>query len=143
MKHLPLFVALLVAVVFFVTACSGAGNAAGSLEHARSQAVQITETDFRISSSVTSFSPGQIYHFIVTNQGKTAHEFMIMPRSESSMNGMSSMEKMDAMALVKLGNMNPGETRTLDYAFPLSSANSRLEFVCYLPGHYEAGMKLD
>lgn len=58
------------------------------------------------------------------------------------MNGMP-MEHMDQMALASIDTINPGETRTLDYTFPSSAANSQPEFTCYLPGHYEAGMKLD
>jgi uncharacterized cupredoxin-like copper-binding protein len=102
--------------------------------------VQVTETDFKIASSVTSFLPGTTYHFVVTNTGKIAHEFMILPKSEGRMNDMS-MGDMDHMALASIDTINPGETKTLDYTFPASAANSHPEFACYLPGHYEAGMK--
>ena len=57
------------------------------------------------------------------------------------MNGMP-MGNMDKMALASIDNISPGETKTLDYAFPSSAGNSQPEFACYLPGHYEAGMKL-
>lgn len=113
----------------------------GSSEASGSQTVQITETEFHIASSVVRFVPGKTYHFLVTNSGKTAHEFLILPRSEGSMNGMP-MDKIHHMALVIIDNINPGETKTLDYTFPSSTANSHPEFACYLPGHYEAGMKL-
>ena len=39
--------------------------------------VKVTETDFHITSSVTTFMAGTSYHFVVTNKGQTAHEFMI------------------------------------------------------------------
>ena len=104
--------------------------------------MQITETDFHIASSVTAFLPGKTYHFIVTNQGKAMHEFMIMPGSAGSMNGMS-MGSMDKSALVSLDMIDPGQTQTLEYTFPTSAAGSHLEFACHFPGHYEAGMKLD
>ena len=102
--------------------------------------VQVTETEYQIVSSRTLFSPGTTYHFIVTNKGKIAHEFMIMPKSEGRMNGMS-MSHMDALALASIDNLNPGETKMLDYTFPSSAANSHPELACCLPGHYEAGMK--
>lgn len=104
--------------------------------------VQITETDFHIASSVTSFVPGKTYHFIVTNQGKVMHEFMIMPRVMSNMQGMS-MADMDKAALAHLDRIDPGETQTLDYTFPASVAGTHPEFACYVAGHYEAGMKLE
>jgi len=102
--------------------------------------VQVTETEFTIDSSMTRFSPGTPYHFVVTNKGKTAHEFMIMPKSEGSMTGMG-MGDMDSTALAKVQNIAPGQTVTLEYTFPSSAAGSSPEFACYLPGHYEAGMK--
>lgn len=137
MKHPRYSTGLAVAVLCLFAACGGPGTAGPS----GSQSVQITETDFRITSSVTTFVPGQTYHFLVTNQGKTVHEFMIMPRSEGSMAGMP-MGEMDHKALARIDHVNPGETKSLDYTFPSSAANSRPELACYLPGHYEAGMKL-
>src|SRR5579859_5853185 len=56
--------------------------------------VQVTETEFHIDTSVTSFTSGTSYHFVVKNTGKAAHEFMIMPKSEGAMPGMS-MGEMD------------------------------------------------
>ncbi|GLV56848.1 hypothetical protein KDH_36870 [Dictyobacter sp. S3.2.2.5] len=125
-------------LTLFLAACGGSpGNTA---EKTSGISVPVNETDFHIDSAVTSFSPGTRYHFVVTNNGKTAHEFMIMPSSQGSMGGMS-MGDMDHMALASLGNVKPGETKTLDYTFPSSSAGSHPELACYLPGHYEAGMK--
>lgn len=108
----------------------------------RMTTVRITETEFKIASSVTSFTPGTTYHFVVTNEGKTDHELMLMPRSEGNMKGRP-MGDMDRMALASLSDLAPGETKTLDYTFASSSAGSHPEFACYFPGHYEAGMKLD
>ncbi len=101
--------------------------------------VQITETDFHISSSIATFSPGVTYHFVVTNNGNTTHEFMIMPKSEGDMSSMP-MEQMDKMALHAVENILPGETKTFNYAFPSSTANTHPQFACYLSGHYQAGM---
>ena len=135
MKHRLSLGILLVLVLALVTACGGGSSSTTS------QQVQITETDFHIASSVTSFTPGTPYHFVITNNGQTVHEFMIMPKPEGSMNGMS-MADMDAMALAKVMNIAPGQTVTLDYTFPTSAAGTHPELACYQPGHYEAGMKL-
>ena len=104
--------------------------------------VQIDETDFKIASSITTFTPGTTYHFIVTNNGRIAHEFMILPKSTGSMSGMS-MDAMDKMALAKAENIAPNQKVTLEYTFARSAAGSHPEFACYYPGHYEAGMKQD
>lgn len=135
MKHQFSLGVLLGLVLVLVTACGGGSSSSGG------QQVQVTETDYHIASSVTSFTPGTPYHFVITNNGQTAHEFMIMPKSEGSMNGMS-MGDMDALALANMQNIAPGQTVTLDYTFPASTAGSHPEFACYQPGHYEAGMKL-
>jgi uncharacterized cupredoxin-like copper-binding protein len=129
-------VALLVLVL---AACGGSTTSPGS---SGAHQVQVNETDFKIASSVRTFTPGTSYHFVVTNHGQTAHEFMIMPKAEGSMSGMP-MGNMDSMALAKVDNIAPGQTKTLDYTFPASAAGSHPQFACYYPGHYEAGMKLD
>jgi len=137
MKRWP--IVCILALLFILTACGGTG---GGTATSGQQSVQVTETDFKITSSVTTFSPGTTYHFVVTNNGQTAHEFMIMPKTEGSMNGMP-MNQMDQMAMAKVDNIAPGQTRTFDYTFPASAAVSHPQFACYYPGHYEAGMKLD
>jgi uncharacterized cupredoxin-like copper-binding protein len=135
MKRYLLLIGACALLLSTLTACRG-GALAGSIP------VQITETDFHIASSVTSFVPGKSYYFEVTNNGKAMHEFMIMPGSAGSMNGMS-MGSMDKSALASLGMIDPGQTQTLEYTFPTSVAGSHLEFACHFPGHYEAGMKLE
>lgn len=139
MKQRPLFVflGLLLLTLVFAACGSTTGNTS---QGGASTTVQVTETEYKIAPSITSFVPGKSYHFVVTNAGQIEHEFMIMPESQGSMSGMS-MGDMDKMALASIDSIKPGETKTLDYTFPTSRANSHPEFACYLPGHYEAGMK--
>lgn len=124
-----------VAILLLLAACGGSSDTS-------SHQVQITETDFHITSNVISFTPGVHYQFTITNQGNVAHEFMLMPKNEGNMS-MMSMGEMDKLALAKVENIAPGTSATLNYTFPSSTANSRPEFGCYYPGHYMAGMKLD
>ncbi|HYU72631.1 MAG TPA: hypothetical protein VEL31_08115, partial [Ktedonobacteraceae bacterium] len=72
---------ILVLFVMVLSACGGSGASSGSVPE------QVTETDFKITSSVTTFSPDTSYHFVVTNNTQTAHEFMMMPKAEGSMSG--------------------------------------------------------
>jgi uncharacterized cupredoxin-like copper-binding protein len=136
MKPRFLFILSTLSLLLVLAAC-GASPTTNS-----ANSVQVTETEYSIASSQTSFLPGTTYHFVVTNHGMIAHEFMIMPKSEGSMSGMP-MNHMDTLAKAAIDTINPGQTKTLDYTFPSSEANSSPEFACYFPGHYEAGMKLD
>src|SRR5262249_23305338 len=138
MKHPYLIAFGVFALVLLLTACGGTSQS--STGRTSGATVQVTETDFHINASTTSFSPGITYRFVFTKTWRTAHEFMIMPRSEGSMGNMP-MGDMDKMALASISNLNPGETKTLDYTFPSSATSSHPELACYLPGHYEAGMK--
>jgi len=90
MKKILWLLGVCVLLLFAVTAYGGTGSAAP----AGSIPVQITETDFHIVSSMTSFVPGRTYHFLVTNQGKVMHELMILPKAMGRMQGMS-MADMD------------------------------------------------
>ena len=67
--------------------------------------MQVTFSEFKITSSVTAFSPGTSYHFVVTNNGKIAHEFMIMPM-EMYMEYMS-MDEMHKIALYMFDDVAP------------------------------------
>lgn len=127
-----------VLAAFTLTAC---GSSERSITSSGTQQVLVDETDFKIMSDVIKFSAGAHYRFIVTNRGKTTHEFMIMSKSAGSMAGMS-MRDMDKMASASVDMIRPGETKILNYTFPSSAAGTHPEFACYMPGHYEAGMKL-
>lgn len=104
--------------------------------------VKVALGEFTIKSSVTEFKPGVQYHFIVTNEGLVPHEFMIMPIAMDGM-GMSgmSMEEKDALALMMISEeeLPAGATVEMDYTFT-SVPEGNIEFVCALPGHFEAGM---
>ena len=123
---------LLAAVLVAVAGCGGP---------APSEHVVITEHDFHIDSTESRFTPGTVYHFVITNVGNTPEEFLIMPRSEGNLSGMS-IEQIDKLALAKVLKIAPSQTVTLDYTFPSSAAGTRPEFACYLLGHYAAGMHL-
>ncbi|GHO60951.1 cupredoxin domain-containing protein [Ktedonobacter robiniae] len=135
MKRMFWLSSVLTVLWIALLACGGGVTSSGS-----AQTVQVSESEFSITSSITHFEVGKSYHFTVKNEGKTSHEFMILPADEGSMTGMS-MDDMDKMALVSLDNLQPGEMKTLDYTFPASTRGSHPEFACYLTGHYEAGMK--
>ncbi|QBD76710.1 hypothetical protein EPA93_12125 [Ktedonosporobacter rubrisoli] len=133
---------LLGVTLLFMTACGSSTTSSTANSSTVPQDVTVKLSDFKIDSSLSSFAPGTTYRFVITNDGRTNHEFMIMPKAEGNMGGMD-MSHMDGMALTALDDIKPGETKTLEYTFAASTAGSRPEFACYLPGHYEAGMKHD
>jgi uncharacterized cupredoxin-like copper-binding protein len=142
MKYLIRWSVSSVLLILFLAGCSGGGTPASSTTTQDTKEVQITEKEYTITSSVSTFTAGTPYHFVVKNAGNTTHEFMIMPKDEGSMGNMS-MDHMDGMALAKTGDLNAGETKTIDYTFPDSTKGTHPQFVCYLQGHHDAGMKLN
>ncbi len=139
-----------VLLILFLVGCGGSATTSGGstptpgggMTMTGTQHVEVTENEFTITSSVSTFTAGVPYHFTVKNAGKTTHEFMIMPKDEGSMGNMS-MDHMDTLALVKTGDIHPGETKTVDYTFPDSTKGTHPQFVCYMGGHYDSGMKLN
>jgi len=73
-RHGAGLLAMLSILVVVLAACGGTSTAPSG-----SQEVQVTLSEYKITSSVTTFSPGTPYHFVVTNKGRIAHEFMMMP----------------------------------------------------------------
>ena len=127
------FMLSIVAVLLMaaLAACGGSGNA---------NQVNVSLTEFKIQSSQTTFTAGTTYHFVVTNNGQTNHEFMIAPPMNSQM-PMGQMDKM-ALYVIDQSQLPPGASKSFDYTFPSSEVQKSLEFACHLPGHYEAGMHL-
>jgi uncharacterized cupredoxin-like copper-binding protein len=153
MKHRFAFGGLFALLLVVLSACGASSAASPASGSTGVQNVQVTLSEFKINSSLTTFSSGVPYHFVVANAGKIVHEFMIMPMGMTMTMGTStpsmnmgtptpSMENMDKQALAMIQAVNPGETRTLDYTFAQDTSGQHLEFDCHLPGHYEAGMKL-
>ena len=132
-QHIARFVPLMVLVVAVLAACGGGGAASGGATQ-----VQVTLTDFKIDSSLTTFSTGVPYHFVVTNKGAVAHEFVIMPPEQAAQSSEAQLPS-TALAGIAGKDLAAGATKTLDYTFTQAPAGG-LEFACHLPGHYEAGM---
>ncbi len=139
MKHRLSIGLLFVFFILILSACSRDGSTASGSTSSGSQDVQVTLSEYKVVSSMITFTAGSRYHFVVTNSGQAAHEFMVMQPMDM---GNMPMSQMDQMALTHITNINPGETQTIDYTFTPSNAGQSLEFSCHLPGHYEQGMKL-
>jgi uncharacterized cupredoxin-like copper-binding protein len=127
-------ISLMVVSVFVLAACGGASSATSS----KTVDVQVTLTDFKITSSLTTFSTGVPYHFTVTNKGAVSHQMVIMPPES----GQLTTDQVQKLMLAGIGGegMAAGQTRTFDYTFTQPASAGTIEFACHLPGHYDAGM---
>jgi len=130
-------IALMIVAAVMLAACGG-GTAAQTAK--KPVEVQVTLSEFKIESSLTTVSTGVPYHFVVTNQGSVNHSFEIMP----PVTGQVAPEQVQKMALAMISGdeLPPGATKTLDYTFTQAAPAGKLEFACHLPAHYEAGMHL-
>ncbi len=137
--HLGLF---LLPFLLLLAACGGSttpSSPQGQATPSGSQTVQVTLSDNKVESSLTTFTAGMPYHFVITNTGQVAHQFAMMPRG-MDMEHMS-VDQMHHSALFMYDSVVPGETRAFDYTFAMSSAAQRFEFVCGTQGRYGAGMQ--
>ncbi len=135
-QHASLKLALVLAAIGLVlAACGGNTGATG-----QPVTVQVTLTSFAINSSLTTFSVGVPYHFVVANKADINHEFVIMP-PVGDPSQLDAMRKL-AVAGISGDQLTPGTTKTLDVTFTKPAPAGTLEFACHLPGHYEAGMRL-
>lgn len=132
-KRSTLVLACLLIVSTTLAACAPSGGGGGGTT------VQITLTDFKIDSSLTTFSVGVPYRFVINNKGSVAHEFYIMPPADAS---SADSKKSQAVVSVAQSDLAAGATKTVDYTFTAAAPAGSLEMACHIAGHYEAGMHL-
>ncbi len=144
MKYRLVLGLFLVPFVLLLAACGNSGASSGSQQTqttpAGSRVVQVTLSDNKVESSLTTFTAGMPYHFVVSNTGHVAHQFVMIPMG-MSMEHMS-IDQMHHASLFMYDSVAPGETRTFDYTFASSSARQSFEFACGTQGRYGAGMQL-
>lgn len=87
--------------------------------------------------SSVSVQQGDVVRFVVTNEGKAPHEFVIgdeeyqVEHEESMEHGGHDMELGNSVEIA------PGETAELTWRF---TSPGRVVFACHVAGHYEGGM---
>jgi len=127
------FFPLVMVLVLVLTACSGGGSGG-------STTVTVTLTDFAINASQTSFQTGVAYHFVVTNKGSVAHQFVIMPPMPDD--PPMTQVKSAMLAGIDDTGLAAGASQSFDYTFKTAAPAGTLEFACHLQGHYDAGMHI-
>lgn len=101
--------------------------------------VNVTEVEFSISPSITTFHVGVPYYFVVTNKGKQTHAFTFVPTYADG-TPMDEYYQYNHM-LVGLNTIPPGTTQTINHTFTKADIG-HYEMACRMRGHYMAGMHL-
>ena len=107
---------------------------------ATSTQVDITLSDNKIKSSLTTFQVGVPYTFVITNKGNHGHNFNI--NTPISVAGSLDNALATALLAVTKDKLGAGASTTVEYTFPDSAAGANLEFSCLIRKHYEDGMLL-
>src|SRR5215207_8022876 len=100
--------------------------------------VGVIEGDFYVRPQRATFQVGETYIFAVGNEGAAVHEFVIEPAGKvdeplkAEVNGKEQESEIEDIA--------PGQSAELEWTF---TEPGRYQFACHLPGHYEAGMKIE
>jgi uncharacterized cupredoxin-like copper-binding protein len=116
MKRTPL-IALLATFVLAVLAVGVFAAAGGaSTRSAAATRVTVTASDFKFVLSKKIVPRGTVT-FVVTNKGKTTHDFKIKGK--------------------KTAFLPPGKSATLKVVFP----KGKFPYLCTIPGHAALGMK--
>jgi uncharacterized cupredoxin-like copper-binding protein len=101
--------------------------------------VHVTEVEFAIISSITTFHPGIHYYFIVSNKGKQTHAFTFVPTYPDG-KPMDEYYQYNHM-LIGLDTIPPGTTQTINYTFKPADVG-HYEMACRMRNHYMAGMHI-
>lgn len=102
--------------------------------------VDITLSDNKIKSSLTTFQVGVPYTFVITNKGNHGHNFNI--NTPVSATGSLDAALSSALLVVTKDKLSSGASVTIEYTFPDSAAGALLEISCLIRKHYEDGMLL-
>jgi hypothetical protein len=102
--------------------------------------VDVTLTDNAISSSMTSFTTGVQYHFVVHNTATSARDFMIAPPFQND----ESMEQMVKAALFHLSAqaLTPGTLKSFDFVFDSPATAGQLQLSTPATGQGSTGTHL-
>ena len=136
-------------------AMSGGGHAMAGGEPGKasdvSRTITVTATEMEFNPKVITVKAGETVRFIVVNKGELLHELSIGTPEMQKAHQVEMQKMMDDGLLEPdrmVGGMvhghgntamvEPGKTKEIIWKF---AHDTRLEFGCNIPGHYESGMK--
>jgi uncharacterized cupredoxin-like copper-binding protein len=124
------------AVALAGVACSSSSSSSASSTEG---GIGATEQDFSITVSPSSAPAGEL-SFTITNNGPSAHEFVIVKSDEDpgsfevGKDGTVPEDKLDVID--EQEDIAPGTSPTLTTNLEAGS----YVFICNIPGHYQQGM---
>lgn len=119
---------LRVAGCVFAAVAAGCGTTPAGNTTQAEVAVVMSEWSFQPSSS--TFTAGVPYRFQLRNAGTGEHEWAVVPGGAT--------DESQALIEVEEDWLPPGATISRTVTFP---GPGEYDFVCFLPGHLEAGMR--
>ncbi len=142
---------LLFALLLGLVACGGSSTSSSSSTDDNLPAtdtaiaspppdIVVVLKDAKIVSTATSFKTGVPYRFIVSNQGKKDHQFVILSSTLNVASMTGNQLQQAALAFVK--DVAPGKSAIVDITFPPSAAGNSYQMASYLQTDYQAGLKL-
>ena len=117
-----------VAYAAFAAVVTGCGTTPAANTARAEVAVVMSEWSFESSSN--TFTAGVPYRFQLRNAGTGEHEWAVVPGG--------AMDESQALIEVEEDWLPSGATISRTVIFP---GPGRYDFVCFLPGHLEAGMR--
>jgi uncharacterized cupredoxin-like copper-binding protein len=150
MQHRTVLVALAAYLFCIAASASGAhagghghdaaliGEAGKASEVSRTVKIEMRDT-MRFSPSSLSVTQGQTLRFLVKNEGRLKHEFVLGTASDLQAHH-AQMKKTPQMAHAddNMLSLAPGQSGELVWKFSKSGV---VHLACLEPGHYEAGMQ--
>lgn len=137
--------ALIPVAALLVAACSSGGGATTAPTASASGSatrVEVILTDaLKMEPAAMTVASGVPVTFVVTNAGKTDHEFYLgdetaQTEHEKEMGAMGGMTHDEPEGI----GLKPGETKELTYTF---AGSAKVLAGCHEVGHYGAGMKAE
>ncbi len=105
--------------------------------------IQVEASDrMQFDADDWTFKAGETVEFVVHNNGRIPHEFVIDTKAGNAQHREAMSDAMANGGMMRHKDPNavsvePGETRSIAWTFTESGT---FEAACNLPGHYQAGM---
>ena len=102
------------------------------------QTIKVIASDSRFDPTRIAIKRGATVRFVVTNQGRAEHEFILGDAHKQAEHDreMAARQGMK-MHHVTGVSVAPGQTQVFFWKFTNTGV---LQFACHVPGHYAAGM---
>lgn len=104
------------------------------------QEVDITVSDAKLTSSLTTFHAGVPYNLVVKNSG--SRELCFDINAPENVTGSLTNSRTAALLDIAQNRLPPGTAVTESFTFPSSAVGTRLEFSCLLRHAYDDNVRL-